>query len=85
MVNRPLCRFCACKGDVVITMDADYRIVGRNSELHKMVTEDGLMTSGWKKKRHDNAVTKNLPPLPYNGPTVNSGIKLHDMNCGCVS
>ena len=28
-------------------------------ELYKMVTEDGFdLVSGWKKKRHDNAVTK---------------------------
>jgi glycosyltransferase involved in cell wall biosynthesis len=42
--------------------------------------------SGWKKKRHDNAVTKNLPSKLYNWTNRKiSGIKLHDMNCGLKS
>ena len=41
------------------------------------------LVSGWKKKRYDNAFTKNFPSKLYN--LINrkiSGIKLHDMNCG---
>src|SRR5690606_28996760 len=53
-------------------------------ELYRMVTAEGFdLVSGWKKKRYDNAVTKNIPSKLYN--SVNrriSGIKLHDMNCG---
>lgn len=73
------------KGRVVITMDADLQdspdeIPG----LYKMITEDGFdLVSGWKKKRHDNALTKNLPSKLYNWTTGRvSGVKLHDMNCG---
>jgi len=39
--------------------------------------------SGWKQKRYDNAVTKNIPSKLFNYTTRKmSGIKLHDMNCG---
>ena len=51
-----------------------------------IAVENYDLVSGWKKKRYDNALTKNLPSKLYNG--VNraiSGIKLHDMNCGLKS
>jgi glycosyltransferase involved in cell wall biosynthesis len=77
--------FEAAKGDVVITMDADLQdspdeIPG----LYKMVATEGFdMVSGWKQKRYDNAVTKNLPSRLYNWTNRKiSGIQLHDMNCG---
>lgn len=77
--------FKAANGNVVITMDADLQdSPDEIPELYRMVTADGFdLVSGWKKKRYDNALTKNLPSKLYNG--VNrwiSGIKLHDMNCG---
>jgi hypothetical protein len=52
--------------------------------LKKMITEDGYdMVSGWKKKRYDNTVTKNIPSKFFNTVTRKvSGIKLHDFNCG---
>jgi hypothetical protein len=52
-----------------------------------MIVEDGYdLVSGWKKKRHDSKVTKNLPSKLYNATTRKiSGIKLHDMNCGLKS
>lgn len=77
--------FRAASGDVVITMDADLQdspdeIPG----LRKMIIEDGYdMVSGWKKKRYDNTLTKNIPSKFFNAVTRNvSGIKLHDFNCG---
>ena len=77
--------FKAAQGDVVITMDADMQdspdeIPG----LRKMIVEDGFdMVSGWKKKRYDNALTKNLPSKLFNATASKaSGIKLHDFNCG---
>jgi glycosyltransferase involved in cell wall biosynthesis len=77
--------FKAAVGNVVITMDADLQdSPDEIPELYRMVTADGFdLVSGWKKKRYDNAVTKNLPSKLYN--YVNrriSGLKLHDMNCG---
>lgn len=80
--------FKESKGDVVITMDADLQdSPDEIPELRKMIVEDGYdLVSGWKKVRHDNTFTKNLPSKVYNG--VNraiSGIALHDMNCGLKS
>lgn len=77
--------FEAAKGDVVITMDADLQDSPEEiPELYNMITEQGFdLVSGWKKKRHDPVLTKNLPSKLYNS-TVRcmSGIKLHDFNCG---
>jgi glycosyltransferase involved in cell wall biosynthesis len=77
--------FDAAQGDVVITMDADLQdspdeIPG----LFQMITKENFdLVSGWKQKRYDNAVTKNLPSKLFNYTTRKmSGIKLHDMNCG---
>lgn len=77
--------FEAVQGDVVITMDADLQdSPDEIPELYKMITEGGYdLVSGWKQKRYDNAVTKNLPSKLYNWTNRKiSGIKLHDMNCG---
>ncbi len=77
--------FRAASGDVVITMDADLQdspdeIPG----LRKMIIEEGYdLVSGWKKKRYDNTLTKNIPSKFFNAVTRKvSGIKLHDFNCG---
>ena len=79
------CGFDVAQGDVVITMDADLQdspdeIPG----LVKMIKEEGYdLVSGWKKKRYDPVLSKNIPSKIYN-LTVRfiTGIKLHDMNCG---
>jgi glycosyltransferase involved in cell wall biosynthesis len=77
--------FEAAQGNVVITMDADLQdSPDEMPELYKMVTEQKFdLVSGWKQKRFDNAVTKNIPSKLYNWTNRKiSGIKLHDMNCG---
>ena len=41
------------------------------------------LISGWKRKRFDNVLTKNLPSKLFNAVTRKmSGIKLNDFNCG---
>ena len=80
--------FRAAQGDVIITMDADLQdSPDEIPELRRMVIEDGFdLVSGWKKKRYDNALTKNIPSKFYNATTRwMSGIKLHDFNCGLKS
>jgi len=79
------CGFHAAKGDVVITMDADLQdspdeIPG----LFAMIKDENLdLVSGWKKKRYDSKLTKNLPSKLYNSTARKvTGLKLHDMNCG---
>ncbi|MBK6860294.1 MAG: glycosyltransferase family 2 protein [Saprospiraceae bacterium] len=77
--------FHSCRADVVITMDADLQDSPEEvPELYRMIKEGGYdVVSGWKKKRYDNALTKNIPSKIYNGVTSwMSGVKLHDMNCG---
>jgi glycosyltransferase involved in cell wall biosynthesis len=77
--------FRASSGDVVITMDADLQdSPDEIPDLRKMIVqEDYDMVSGWKKKRYDNTLTKNIPSKFFNAVTRSvSGIKLHDFNCG---
>lgn len=77
--------FKAAQGEVVITMDADMQdSPDEIPELRKMIVEDGLdLVSGWKKKRYDNTLTKNIPSKLFNAAARSmSKIKLHDFNCG---
>ncbi len=77
--------FKAAQGEVVITMDADMQdSPDEIPELRKMVLEGGFdLVSGWKKKRYDNTLTKNIPSKLFNAAArAMSGIKLHDFNCG---
>jgi glycosyltransferase involved in cell wall biosynthesis len=76
--------FQACKGDVVITMDADLQdSPDEIPELYKMIKDDKFdLISGWKKKRHD-PLSKTIPTKLFNWATRKmSGINLHDFNCG---
>jgi glycosyltransferase involved in cell wall biosynthesis len=77
--------FKAANGDVVITMDADLQdSPDEIPELRRMILEDGYdLVSGWKKKRYDNTITKNIPSKFFNAVTRKmSKIRLHDFNCG---
>lgn len=77
--------FKAASGDVVITMDADMQdSPDEIPELRKMIVEEGYdLVSGWKKKRYDNALTKNLPSKLFNAAARGmSKINLNDFNCG---
>jgi len=80
--------FKASQGDVVITMDADMQdSPDEIPELRRLIVEDGFdMVSGWKKKRYDNTLTKNIPSKLFNAAARRSSkIKLHDFNCGLKS
>lgn len=79
------CGFKAAQGDVVITMDADLQdSPDEIPELFRMIKEDNYdLVSGWKKKRYDSTLTKNIPSKIYNATARKvTGLKLHDMNCG---
>ena len=77
--------FEKAQGDVVITMDADLQ---DNPEeipgLYNMIINDNYdLVSGWKKKRYDSVVSKNMPSKLFNwAARKTSGVKLHDFNCG---
>jgi len=77
--------FKKTKGDVIITMDADLQDNPEEiPELYNMIVNDQLdLVSGWKKKRYDSVITKNLPSKLFNwAARKTSGVKLHDFNCG---
>jgi glycosyltransferase involved in cell wall biosynthesis len=77
--------FKAAQGEVIITMDADMQdSPDEIPELRRLIIEDKYdLISGWKKKRFDNTLTKNIPSKIFNAAARrSSGIKLHDFNCG---
>ena len=77
--------FQMAQGDVVITLDADLQdSPDEIPALYKMIVEEGYdLVSGWKQKRYDNKLTKNLPSKLFNATARRvTGIQLHDMNCG---
>jgi len=77
--------FLKAEGDVVITMDADLQDnPDEIPELYKMIAEEQYqLVSGWKKKRYDSVLAKNLPSKLFNAAArKTSGLKLHDFNCG---
>ena len=79
------CGFERAQGEVVFTMDADLQdSPDELPAMYRMIKEEGYdLVSGWKQKRKDNALTKNLPSKLYNATArCITGIKLHDMNCG---
>ncbi len=77
--------FEKAQGNVVITMDADLQDnPDEIPELYHMIINDGYdLVSGWKKKRYDSVIAKNLPSKLFNwAARRTSGVKLHDFNCG---
>ena len=77
--------FEKANGEVVITMDADLQDFPEEiPELYSMVKNENYdIVSGWKKKRFDNVMTKNLPSKLFNSAARKlSGVELHDFNCG---
>jgi len=77
--------FDLATGDVVITMDADIQDNPEEiPELYNLIVKENYdLISGWKKKRYDNVITKNIPSKLFNAAArKTSGLKLHDFNCG---
>ncbi len=77
--------FKEAAGDVVITMDADLQdSPDEIPALFRKIKEENFdLVSGWKRKRYDNVLTKNIPSKFFNAVTRKmSGIKLNDFNCG---
>ena len=77
--------FDKAQGDVIITMDADLQDNPEEiPELYDMIIKNQYdMVSGWKKKRYDSVISKNLPSKLFNwAARKTSGVKLNDFNCG---
>jgi len=77
--------FAEAKGKVIITMDSDLQdSPDEIPELYNLIVNEKFhLISGWKKKRYDPIISKNLPSKLFNfAARVMSGIKIHDFNCG---
>lgn len=77
--------FAKAQGDVIITMDADLQDSPEEiPELYNMIINQNYdLVSGWKKKRYDSVVSKNLPSKLFNwAARKTSGVELNDFNCG---
>ena len=78
------CGFKKAEGDIVVTMVADLQDSPEViPEMRRMILEEGYdLVSGWKKKRYDSKLAKNIPSKLFNATARKiTGIKLHDMNC----
>src|SRR5690606_35401270 len=77
--------FAIANGNVVITMDADLQdSPDEIPDLYNMIVNQNFdLVSGWKKKRYDSIVSKNLPSKLFNwAARKTSGVQLNDFNCG---
>jgi len=77
--------FAKAQGDVIITMDADLQdSPDEIPELFRLINDENYdLISGWKKKRYDSVVAKNIPSKLFNwAAKKTSGVKLNDFNCG---
>ena len=77
--------FKEVQGEVVITMDADLQDnPDEIPALYNLIKIDDFdLISGWKKKRYDSKIRKNIPSKLFNAAARRtSGLKLHDFNCG---
>jgi glycosyltransferase involved in cell wall biosynthesis len=75
--------FINSQGHIIIAIDADLQndpadIPQMIERLHKGYD----VVSGWRKKRHDNAITRLIPSRIANGLIARiTGVKLHDFGC----
>ncbi|BDB54833.1 glycosyl transferase family 2 [Flavobacterium ammoniigenes] len=77
--------FAKAQGDVIITMDADLQDSPEEIPgLYDMIINGNYdLVSGWKKKRYDSVVAKNIPSKLFNwAARKTSGVYLNDFNCG---
>lgn len=75
--------FAYAKGKVIVAMDADLQ--NDPADIPKIVAklDEGFdVVSGWRKTRHDKAMTRRLPSKMANWliSTI-TGVKLHDYGC----
>ncbi len=75
--------FAHARGKVIVAIDADLQ--NDPADIPKMIARlnEGFdVVSGWRKKRHDNAITRLLPSKIANWLISRiTGVKLHDYGC----
>ena len=77
--------FDLSKGEVIITLDADLQ--DNPDEIpnlyNRIISEKLDIISGWKKRRYDSLIFKNIPSKIFNfAARKASGINLNDFNSG---
>jgi len=75
--------FAHARGKVIVAIDADLQ--NDPADIPEMIAklDEGFdVVSGWRKKRHDNAITRLLPSKIANWLISRiTGVKLHDYGC----
>lgn len=75
--------FDYAQGETIVALDADLQ--NDPADIPKMIAklDEGFdVVSGWRKKRHDNAITRLLPSMMANWLIASiTGVKLHDFGC----
>jgi len=75
--------FAHARGKIIIAIDADLQ--NDPTDIPKMIAQldEGYdVVSGWRKKRHDNAITRLIPSRIANWLIARiTGVKLHDFGC----
>ncbi len=75
--------FAHAQGGVIIAIDADLQ--NDPADIPKMIAklDEGFdVVSGWRKKRHDKAITRLLPSKIANWVIAKiTGVELHDFGC----
>jgi len=75
--------FAHARGNVIVAIDGDLQ--NDPADIPRMIAklDEGFdVVSGWRKKRHDNAITRRLPSLIANWLIGKiTGVKLHDFGC----
>jgi len=75
--------FAHSRGEVVVAMDADLQNDPADIPMLVSKLDEGYdVVSGWRKKRHDNALKRRLPSRLANGLiSYITGVRLHDYGC----
>jgi len=75
--------FAHARGRIIVALDADLQ--NDPADIPQMIAklDEGFdVVSGWRKKRHDNAITRLLPSKIANWLISRiTGVKLHDYGC----
>jgi glycosyltransferase involved in cell wall biosynthesis len=75
--------FAHARGEVIVAMDADLQNDPADIPMLVAKLDEGCdVVSGWRKKRHDKALTRRLPSRIANWLiSWITGVKLHDYGC----
>ena len=75
--------FTHARGKIIVAIDADLQNDPADiPELIAKLNEGFDVVSGWRKKRHDNIITRLLPSIIANWLIAKiTGVKLHDFGC----